>query len=246
MKKTVLGLGLIVLAAIGSTAGAQPIGHSFSPMRISVHDDGNSRIVRAEVSDEKGNAYVLKQVDDKVVQFSVNGKEIARENYSSYVDIFDKVDDWADTPPVPPVPPLPPLSPMSAAVAVTAMPPMPAAVAVTPMPPMPAVAAMPSMAPMPVLAPVPPLPPVSPTSDYFIRHIIRDLQQDKLIDREDPLSFSLDSEGLKVNGAKQPEAVFRRYKEKYLDRATDHFIYRHSGGSTHTEISTDKKAPDFI
>ena len=91
-----------------------------------------------------------------------------------------------------------------------------------------------------------PVPPVPPLSDYYIRHIIRDLRHDNLIEKDNPLSFSLDNDGFTVNGVKQPEEVFKRYKEKYLDRPKDHFIYEHHAGSTHTDISTDKKVPEFI
>ena len=83
-------------------------------------------------------------------------------------------------------------------------------------------------------------------SDYYIRHIIRDLRHDNIITDTDPLKFTLNNDGFSVNGEKQPEEVFKRYKAKYLDRPTDHFIYERRGGSTHTEISTDKKAPEEI
>jgi hypothetical protein len=60
------------------------------------------------------------------------------------------------------------------------------------------------------------------------------------------LKFILDDGGFNVNGVKEPEEVFRRYKAKYLDRPTDHFIYERRGGSTHTDIITDRKEPEDI
>ncbi|HEY4112041.1 hypothetical protein, partial [Puia sp.] len=142
-----------------------PSGHRFSPLSISINDEGHGRTVTAVATDEKGNTYVLKEVDGKVMEFSINAKLIAKENYSKYVDLFDRIEDYADAP-VPPVPAIP------------AVPPIPAMPAVTPVTAMPAATAMPAVPPMPATPPVPaipPVPPVPPVSDYYIRHIIRDL-----------------------------------------------------------------------
>jgi hypothetical protein len=228
MNTSLLMVGLAVVA-VGLTGRvvAQSGRHTYSPLHITVNDDGKDRTIKAEATDEKGSTYLLREVNDKVVEFKVNGVAIAKEDYNKYVDVFDQIEDWADAPPVPPVPPIPPIAPVAAIAPVTPV----------------ATMATPAIAPV---ALVPPVPPVPPTVGYFVEHIIRDLRREKLIEKTDPLSFTLDNEGFSVNGVKQPAEVFKRYKEKYLEGSKDYFIYDHHGGSTHTEVSTDRKAPEFI
>jgi len=236
----VLSVSLVVIA-IGLTGrvAAQSGRHKYSPLHVSVYDDGKDRIIKAEATDEKGTTYLLKEVNDKVVEFRVNGVAIAKEDYNKYVDVFDQFEDCADAPPVPPVPPVAPVAPVTPVAAIAPVPPVTsmAAPVVTPMPPAP---------PITPVAPVAPVPPEPPASGYFIHHIIHDLSREKLIEKTKPLSFMLDNDGFTINGVKQPAEVFKRYKEKYLDGPSDHFIYDHHGGSTHTEISTDRKEPEFI
>ena len=270
MEKTVLSFGLMALVAAGlismrepqqapvkveprsaGVGGGAPRGTelgapvkdtapiTYSPLDISIHDDGHGRIVKATATDNKGNTYVLKEVDDKVVEFSINGREIKKEDYNRYVDLFDQIEDCADTPPVPPVPPIDPIPPVPPIDPIPPVPPIPELASVPPVDP---IAPIPPVSPV---APVPPVPPVPP-NDYYVRHIIRDLRSDNIVTETNPLRFTLDNDGFSVNGVRQPEEVFKRYKAKYLDRPSDHFIYDHHGGTTHTDISTDKKAPEEI
>ena len=90
---------------------------------------------------------------------------------------------------------------------------------------------------MPAVEPVPPIPPVpSSSSDRWIRRIIDDLIKNGVTDTDDPLSFTLNKDGLIVNGARQPDDLYRLFKAKYITNPRDHFIYNHEGGSTSVEV----------
>jgi beta-lactamase regulating signal transducer with metallopeptidase domain len=76
--------------------------------------------------------------------------------------------------------------------------------------------------------------------DARIQRIVDELKRNQLITDEDPLSFTLDNNGLIVNGTAAPAEVYQKLKERYLGSAKGHFIYDHHGGSTHTDISLEK------
>jgi bla regulator protein BlaR1 len=270
MEKTILSFGLMAVLAVGlvsmreqepekATVAAGPRvatsvndtvpvktgeavhgRHTFSHFTLHSNNDGDNGIFDAKGTDEQGNTFTLTEENDKVVRFVYNGKEIAKEDYGKYRELIDQIEDCANTPPVPPVPPIPPVEPVAPVAPIPPVPPVDFNVAVEPVAPIPPVE---PIAPVP---PVPPIPPVAPQFDYFVHHIIRELKHDKLIEHDNPLSFSLSNDGFSVNGAKQSAEIFKRYKEKFLDRPSDHFIYNHHGGSTSTEISTDRKAPEVI
>ena len=73
--------------------------------------------------------------------------------------------------------------------------------------------------------------------------IIKDLQNDKLIDNLDRMSFTLSSYGMTVNGYSQPEEIFQHYKSKYIKHLKDHVRYsqsiRYSGGSSSEDVVVD-------
>jgi beta-lactamase regulating signal transducer with metallopeptidase domain len=79
-----------------------------------------------------------------------------------------------------------------------------------------------------------------PNYDYF-GHVIYDLRADGLIESVETLSFTLDNDGLVVNGVKQPESVYQKYKAKYLRDPADHVIYIHNGGHWHTDVWMENK-----
>jgi len=55
--------------------------------------------------------------------------------------------------------------------------------------------------------------------------IINDLIREKLIKDKKNVSFSLNKDGLIVNGVKQPDAVFQKFKEKYVKTEDWNFNY---------------------
>jgi len=84
-----------------------------------------------------------------------------------------------------------------------------------------------------------PIPVVSdnPTVDG----IIADLFAANVIKNTDDLSFTLNSELLKVNGVVQPKELHAKLKEKYIKGKKDHVMYSKHGGSAHTEVITDSE-----
>jgi len=55
--------------------------------------------------------------------------------------------------------------------------------------------------------------------------IINDLVREKLIKDKKNLSFSLNKDELIVNGVKQPDAIFQKFKEKYVKTKDWNFNY---------------------
>ncbi len=87
------------------------------------------------------------------------------------------------------------------------------------------------------VAPVRPVKPVKP--EVAVKDIIADLMDKRLITAADPLSFTLNNEGLILNGVKQEAAIYSKFKAKYIITPADHFIYDHHGGFTHSDISVN-------
>ncbi len=72
----------------------------------------------------------------------------------------------------------------------------------------------------------------------FITPIVNDLIADKLIDDPEIFSFELSKEGLIVNGVRQPDEIFQRYKEKYIKDPRTQLIYsRRKDGSESSTIN---------
>jgi len=69
--------------------------------------------------------------------------------------------------------------------------------------------------------------------------IISELKYNKLVDDTENLSFTLNSKELVVNGKKQSAEVHRQFKEKYLDKDGDYFIYKRKGNSISTSINKE-------
>jgi bla regulator protein blaR1 len=89
-----------------------------------------------------------------------------------------------------------------------------------------------------LIKPVPPVPPVMESKP--ISSIIDDLIDAKVITDRDNLSFTLNSEVLKVNGVVQSEELHAKLKEKYAGGKKDHVIYSKHGGSTHADVVVNK------
>jgi bla regulator protein blaR1 len=88
------------------------------------------------------------------------------------------------------------------------------------------------------VAPVRPAKPVRPVKpEEAMKDIIADLLDNGLITAVDPLSFTLNNQGLILNGVKREAAIYSKFKAKYIITPRDHFSYDHHGGFTHSEIS---------
>ena len=67
--------------------------------------------------------------------------------------------------------------------------------------------------------------------------VIEMLQDKKLITRTDELSFSLDRDGLTVNGKMQPEEVFQEFRKIFLQDPQDYIRYSKKEGSESTSVN---------
>ncbi|MBN9380619.1 MAG: M48 family metalloprotease [Chitinophagaceae bacterium] len=74
----------------------------------------------------------------------------------------------------------------------------------------------------------------------YVAPVIDMLQDKKLITRTDELSFSLDKDGLTVNGKKQPEEVFQDFRKAFLEDPQDYIRYLKKGGSESTSVNKHK------
>jgi beta-lactamase regulating signal transducer with metallopeptidase domain/prefoldin subunit 5 len=81
----------------------------------------------------------------------------------------------------------------------------------------------------------------------FVQKIVAELIESKLIDRVDQFSISLDANGMMINGVRQPDDVFAKYKTRYLRHANDHIIYsqyyRNDDSGTHCDVNIEDTAP---
>jgi len=67
--------------------------------------------------------------------------------------------------------------------------------------------------------------------------IIEELMQEHLIDDKEVVSFSLSDNEFIVNGVRQSDDIFRRFREKYIHDVRDRVSYsRKKDGSESTEI----------
>jgi bla regulator protein blaR1 len=197
-------------------------------------DDGSKRSY-AVATDDNGNRYEIRKLNGEVIEFKVNGKLIAKEDYGRYTDIFDEV-KALQTRPKEPVPPRAPVSPREPVGLVGRVGP------VRPVRPLRPEAPLRPESPVRSIEPVQPVQPVKPLQreepptlanplvftnnpDPTIKMIAADLVDNRLIDHVDQLSFALDADGLTVNGAKQSQDVYLKFREKYIRRSGDHFIY---------------------
>lgn len=250
IKGRIAALGLTVLlagpafgqASSGSAAGRESAADSDSALAggkrihftdISVRDnDGKHKTYSVLAEDDAGNAYRLRKVDGSIVLLEVNSKPVPRDQYARYDELLGHFEK--------PVPPAAPVTPSAPAAPATPAAPAASAEPVTPVAPVapgtsPTVPAPPA-SPLP---PTPPAPPEPPRANKYTSHIIDDLINKNIITDESKLTFSLDDEQMTVNGTKQPDDVFRYFKEKYIKHAGDHFRYERQGSSAITNIKID-------
>jgi len=67
-------------------------------------------------------------------------------------------------------------------------------------------------------------------NERFMKHLTEDLLSDKIIPDKNGLhEMTLNREEMTVNGVKQPEAVFKKYKDKYSPQSSGGFTYSRDG-----------------
>ena len=67
-------------------------------------------------------------------------------------------------------------------------------------------------------------------NERFMKEFTEDLVSDKIIPDKNSLhEFRLDNEGMTVNGVKQSDALYKKYKEKYSKQSSGGFTYSRDG-----------------
>ena len=67
-------------------------------------------------------------------------------------------------------------------------------------------------------------------NERFIKELTEDLLNDKVIPNKNSLhDFRIDNEGMTVNGLKQPDELYKKYKEKYSKQSSGGFNYSRDG-----------------
>jgi len=215
-------------------------------------DDGQKKYYALAI-DEKENRYEIRKLNDRILEFRVNGKLIAKEEYDKYTDVFESIEAERKVHPrpIPPVPPVAPHRPLSAVGMTEHTDTLRRAgtrehgESVEPIQPIAPVEPRESRV-VPVQkeeAPTMANPLVFTNHpDPYLKGIAADLVENKLIDHVDRLSFTLNSDELIVNGTRQPVDIHVRFKEKYIKKATDRFIYSQyytsHGSGSHAEVHT--------
>jgi hypothetical protein len=74
-----------------------------------------------------------------------------------------------------------------------------------------------------------------------IGSIIDDLVDEKIIHRNEDVSFILNNKVLKVNGILQSAELHKKLQLRYLTSSNDHVIYSISKGSTHADVLLNPK-----
>lgn len=238
----VVGLAVVLSAPVfGQTDNASVggFGKRFHVNDVSViNNDGKHKTYSIQATDIDGNICRMRKIDDKIVLLEVNGKAVPRDQYARYDELLGNLGE----PPVPPVPPVAPAAPgaaMAPAAPVDPVAPAMTAPVTHAAPAAPAASPAVEAPPASPLPPAPPAPPEPARANKYISHIIDDLFDKGIITEENKLSFQLDNEQLTVNGAKQPDDVFRFFKQKYIKHTGDHFNYERNGSSVITTIKTD-------
>jgi len=115
-------------------------------------------------------------------------------------------------------------------------------ITVAPLTPGPAVTATPAPAAKPAVTATPapvarPAAAPKPVLDNEAEKILKDLQKDGFIKDKDNFSFQLNKTEFIVDGKKQPDEVFRKYKEKYIKQPSDLYMYLKSHDRTTITIN---------
>jgi len=216
----------------------------FPNVSTSIDTKDGVKAYKIDATDVAGNVFHLTKVNEAVTELTINGREIPKEDFGQYLYIFDKIlggsedgvegsDEVGEE-----MEPAEPAEAMEASEAVEAVEPVEAPEApqvdAPEAPEAPEVAEAPEA---PEMAEAPEAPEVPSPSASCIRAIILDMVDRGLISAKiDLRSFTLDNNGLIVNGVKESDEVFAGFKEKYVKDASDHYIYSHDGGSTTIDV----------
>jgi hypothetical protein len=269
MEKTMLSLGLMATLAIGLIsmragdrlvnrfrAGFAPVDTipaarasqdaardqavQFPNVSTSIETKDGVKQYKIDAVDVAGNVFHLTKVGEDVIELTINGTAIPREDFGQYLYIFDKIlggpqeemeaDEVEPAEPAEAMEPVEPVEPVEAVEPVEPVEPAEAMEPVEPVEPIEAPEA-------PEMAEAPEAPEVPSPSATCIRAIIVELVDRGLVSAKvDLRSFQLDNNGMVVNGVKESDAVFASFKEKYIKDAGDHYIYSHDGGSTTIDV----------
>ena len=219
-------------------------GHAvqFPNVSTSIETKDGVKQYKIDATDVAGNAFHLIKVGENITELTINGTQIPREDFGQYLYIFDKIlghpDDGDEADEAEAVEPAEAMEPAEPAEPVEAVEPVEAPEApdvdAPEAPEAPEVAEAPEAA---EVAEAPEAPEVPSPSAGCVRRIIVELVDRGLVSAKTDLrSFSLDNNGLVVNGVRESDAVFADFKEKYVKDASDHYIYSHDGGSTTIDV----------
>jgi hypothetical protein len=215
----------------------------FPNVSTSIDTKDGVKEYKIDATDVAGNVFHLTKVDEAVTELTINGREIPKEDFDQYLYIFDKIlggpEEGVDADEA--MEPAEPAEATESSDAVEAVEPVEAPEAPQVDAPeaqeAPEVAEAPEAPEAPEMAEAPEAPEVPSPSASCIRAIILDMVDRGLVSAKiDLRSFTLDNNGLIVNGVKESNEVSTSFKEKYVKDASDHFIYSHDGGSTTIDV----------
>jgi hypothetical protein len=223
----------------------------FPSVSTSIETKDGVKQYKVDAVDVAGNVFHLVKMGENVTELTINGTQIPSADFGQYLYIFDKIADgpeadesneMEEVEPAEPAEAMEPADPVEAPEATEATEASEAtevmeASEATEASEAPEAAEAPEAPEAPEMAEVPEAPEVPSPSATCIRAIIVDLVDRGLVNAKmDLRSFSLDNNGLLVNGVKESDAVFASFKEKYVKDAGDHYAYSHDGGSTTIDV----------
>jgi bla regulator protein blaR1 len=224
---------------------------SFNSMMSHSNSDDGRTDAHIVATDEEGNRYEVRTKDGEVTTFRLNDRLVPREEYGRYANVFASLEAARRNIPKPPVPPRPPTPPTPST------PPAPPAPATPPTPPAPPPPPGWSARNWPATtaeesegtsvserAPTRANPLVyTRVPDPYVKSIVADLVENGLIDNLNRFSFVLNADGLVVNGIKQSNDIFLKFRTKYVIHPKAHFIYSQyytpKGSGSHCSVNTD-------
>jgi len=248
MEKALLSVGLMIVLAIGLVSmnewQAPPPSVTSAPAEVSSDTtpaikvpypsiskssdiEGARKTCKISATDAEGNTFQLTKTNGEITEMIINGNVLSPADYDRYEYIFDKIerhrearenaqsDEATEATEQVEATEATEVAEATETTEATEATEAPEATETTEV----------------TEAPAPPS-----ASDRWIHRIIKDLARNGIIANEDPLSFTLDKDHLIVNGVRQPDDVYRLFKEKYIANPKDHFDYSRDGGSTHVEV----------
>jgi hypothetical protein len=220
----------------------------FPNVSTSIETKDGVKQYKIDATDVAGNVFHLIKMGENVTELTINGTQIPAADFGQYSYIFDKIlggpedgGEADEAEEVEPAEPAEAMEPAEPAEPVEAVEPVEAPEApemeATEAPEAPEVAEAPEAPEVAEAPEAPEAPEVPSPSAGCIRQIVLELIDRGLVNAKTDLrSFSLDNNGLMVNGVRESDAVFAGFKEKYVKDAGDHYIFSHDGGSTTIDV----------